>query len=45
MNAAARAMHIDGFPILFFENDADRLKANPLGIYVNAVNWSREMSQ
>ncbi|WP_296739793.1 conjugal transfer protein TrbF [Mesorhizobium sp.] len=25
--------------------DADRLKANPLGIYVNAVNWSREMSQ
>ncbi|HEY4201576.1 MAG TPA: conjugal transfer protein TrbF [Devosiaceae bacterium] len=25
--------------------DADRLKANPLGIYVNAINWSREMSQ
>ena len=25
--------------------DAERLKANPLGIYVNAVNWSREMSQ
>jgi len=25
--------------------DPDRLKANPLGIYVNAVNWSREMSQ
>ncbi len=24
--------------------DADRLKANPLGIYVNAINWSREMS-
>ncbi|TIO77145.1 conjugal transfer protein TrbF [Mesorhizobium sp.] len=26
-------------------NDAERLRANPLGIYVNAVNWSREMSQ
>jgi type IV secretory pathway TrbF-like protein len=25
--------------------DAERLRANPLGIYVNAVNWSREMSQ
>ncbi|PYE85291.1 conjugal transfer protein TrbF [Phyllobacterium leguminum] len=25
--------------------DADRLKANPLGIYVNAINWSREMGQ
>lgn len=24
---------------------AVRLRANPLGIYVNAVNWSREMSQ
>lgn len=25
--------------------DTDRLRANPLGIYVNAINWSREMSQ
>jgi type IV secretion system protein VirB5 len=25
--------------------DADRLRANPLGIYVNAISWSREMSQ
>ena len=25
--------------------DADRLKVNPLGIYVNAINWSREMGQ
>jgi type IV secretion system protein VirB5 len=25
--------------------DAERLKSNPLGIYVNAINWSREMSQ
>lgn len=25
--------------------DAEHLKANPLGIYVNAINWSREMSQ
>ncbi|KAB2788668.1 MULTISPECIES: conjugal transfer protein TrbF [Hyphomicrobiales] len=25
--------------------DAERLKVNPLGIYINAINWSREMSQ
>lgn len=25
--------------------DAERLRANPLGIYVNAINWSREMTQ
>ena len=25
--------------------DAERLRTNPLGIYVNAINWSREMSQ
>ena len=25
--------------------DAERLRANPLGIYVNAISWSREMSQ
>ena len=24
---------------------AERLRNNPLGIYVNAINWSREMSQ
>jgi type IV secretory pathway TrbF-like protein len=24
--------------------DADRLKVNPLGIYVNAINWSKELS-
>ncbi|URI16147.1 conjugal transfer protein TrbF [Brevundimonas albigilva] len=25
--------------------DAERLRANPLGIYVNAISWSREMAQ
>ena len=25
--------------------DADRLRANPLGIYVNAISWSRELAQ
>ncbi len=25
--------------------DAERIKVNPLGIYINALNWSREMSQ
>jgi type IV secretion system protein VirB5 len=24
--------------------DAERLKANPLGLYVNAINWSKELS-
>jgi len=28
MNAAARAMRIDGFPILWFDNDTDRLRAH-----------------
>ena len=26
-------------------HDAERLRANPLGIYVNAINWSRELGQ
>lgn len=25
--------------------DADRLRSNPLGIYVNAINWSKELGQ
>lgn len=25
--------------------DADRLRANPLGIYVNAISWSKELGQ
>ncbi|MGX5843643.1 conjugal transfer protein TrbF [Mesorhizobium sp. ArgA1] len=25
-------------------HDADRLKDNPLGVYVNAINWSKELS-
>ncbi len=25
--------------------DAEKLRANPLGIYINAINWSREMGQ
>jgi type IV secretory pathway TrbF-like protein len=25
--------------------DADRLRKNPLGVYVNAINWSRELGQ
>ncbi|WP_421871826.1 conjugal transfer protein TrbF [Nitratireductor rhodophyticola] len=27
------------------QRNAERLRANPLGIFVNAINWSREMSQ
>ncbi|MBZ9937007.1 conjugal transfer protein TrbF [Mesorhizobium sp. BR1-1-16] len=26
-------------------HDAEKLRANPLGIYVNAINWSRELGQ
>ena len=25
--------------------DLDRLRKNPLGIYVNAINWSKELGQ
>lgn len=25
--------------------DADRLRKNPLGIFVNAINWSKELGQ
>ena len=31
--------------VLQSPRDAERLRANPLGIYVNAISWSREMSQ
>jgi type IV secretion system protein VirB5 len=26
-------------------HDADRLRKNPLGVYVNALNWSKELTQ
>ncbi|MDB5575393.1 MAG: conjugal transfer protein TrbF [Bradyrhizobium sp.] len=26
-------------------SDAERLKKNPLGVFVNAINWSRELAQ
>ena len=26
-------------------HDAEKLRANPLGIYVNAISWSRELAQ
>jgi type IV secretion system protein VirB5 len=26
-------------------HDADRLRKNPLGVYVNALNWSKELNQ
>ncbi len=26
-------------------HDPERLRKNPLGIYVNAINWSQEFSQ
>lgn len=30
--------------VLQMPSDADRLKKNPLGIYVHALNWSKELS-
>jgi type IV secretion system protein VirB5 len=26
-------------------HDADHLRKNPLGIYVTAINWSKELGQ
>ncbi len=31
--------------VLQSPRDAEKLHANPLGIYVNAINWSKEMGQ
>jgi type IV secretory pathway TrbF-like protein len=31
--------------VLRAPRDAERLRANPLGIYVNAISWSRELAQ
>ncbi|WP_265519264.1 conjugal transfer protein TrbF [Nitratireductor luteus] len=31
--------------VIQIPRSAERLRANPLGIYVNAISWSREMSQ
>ncbi|CCD93504.1 conjugal transfer protein trbF [Bradyrhizobium sp. ORS 375] len=31
--------------VLATPDDADRLRKNPLGIYVHAINWSKELSQ
>lgn len=31
--------------VLQTPRNAERLRANPLGIYVNAINWSRELGQ
>ena len=30
--------------VLQMPADADRLKKNPLGIYIHALNWSKELS-
>jgi type IV secretion system protein TrbF len=31
--------------VLEIPRNAERLRANPLGIYINAINWSRELGQ
>ena len=31
--------------VLQSPHDADRLRKNPLGIYVTAINWSKELGQ
>jgi len=30
--------------VLQMPTDADRLKKNPLGVYIHALNWSKELS-
>jgi len=31
--------------VLQQQRDAEKLRANPLGLYVNAINWSKELGQ
>jgi type IV secretion system protein VirB5 len=31
--------------VIAMPDNADRLRKNPLGVYVHAINWSKEMSQ
>ncbi|WP_039906602.1 VirB8/TrbF family protein, partial [Acetobacter tropicalis] len=31
--------------VLRTPRDADHLRKNPLGIYVSAINWSKELGQ
>lgn len=31
--------------VIITPRDADRLRKNPLGVYVNAINWSKELGQ
>ena len=31
--------------VLALPDNADRLRKNPLGVYVHAINWSKELSQ
>ncbi|WP_166143237.1 conjugal transfer protein TrbF [Methylosinus sp. RM1] len=31
--------------VIQLPTDADRLRKNPLGVYVNAINWSKELGQ
>jgi len=31
--------------VIAMPDDADRLRKNPLGVYVHAINWSKELSQ
>jgi type IV secretion system protein TrbF len=45
-NLAATERWTAILPILLqTPHDADRLRKNPLGVYVNALNWSKELSQ
>jgi type IV secretion system protein TrbF len=44
-DALASTEHWSGIltVVLQMPTDADRLKRNPLGVYVNALNWSKEL--
>ena len=45
LNSAAAEYLRPEEAVVVVVGDAERLRANPLGIYVNAISWSREMSQ
>ena len=43
--AVARRFADSGYRVAMLARDAERLRKNPLGIFVNAINWSRESAQ
>ena len=45
LSAAGRKLFAASRELRRSTNDADRLRKNPLGVFVNAINWSKELAQ